>query len=279
MPTPRARYWIATLSARNNVYSPVLVDGIDYIKGQLERGDSGYLHWQFVVYTARRITVAQLKRLLPRDVHVEPTRSRAAVDYVWKDDTCADMESRFELGSMPMRRNSPNDWAAIRSNAISDSLESIPDDVFVRYYGNLRRIAADNAGLVWRHDISVSLYWGDPGTGKTRRAFEEAGDSFYVKCGANKWWDGYKGETNVIIDDFSGLIRSDYLKTWLDRYPCRIEFKGGSAPLKATRFWITSNHSIESWYDNTVDQQAIKRRISTVIHFSASNPWTAVGTA
>ena len=149
MPTPQARYWIATLSAANNVFTPTLADGITFLKGQLERADGGYLHWQFVVYCHKQQSLGQLKRLFPRDIHLEPTRSAAALDYVFKDDTCADIESRFELGQLPMRRNNPTDWDAVRANAAAGNLDVIPSDVYVRYYGNLKRIAVDSAQLTY----------------------------------------------------------------------------------------------------------------------------------
>jgi hypothetical protein len=272
MPTPQARYWLATLDASKNVFTPRLCDGVDYLKGQLELGSTGYLHWQFIVYTSRRCSLAQLKRLFPRDIHLEPTRSAAAADYVFKDDTCADTTSRFELGAIPMRRNSPTDWDAVRRDAALGNLTNVPSDIYVRYYQNLKRIASDAAELTWRNDINCVLFWGDPGTGKTRRAFEEAtanDQKVYIKTGTTKWWDGYRGETNVIIDDFSGLIRVDYIKTWLDRYPCRVEVKGGTAVLKATNFWVTSNLAVDQWYPRDVDCRAVKRRFSSITHFTA----------
>lgn len=272
MPTIKSRYWIATVSARNNVYVPTLVDGITAIRGQLELGNNGLLHWQLAIYTNARLTFAQLKRLLPNGVHLEAARDgRAVFDYVHKDDTCVDPDFRFDLGTLPMLRNSDVDWNAVRDNARGGNMDAIPADILVRYYGNLKRLRVDAMVLPWRHEIQCYLYHGAPRTGKTRRAFDEAGESVYVKVSTTKWWDGYKGETNVIIDDFAGLIRAEYIKTWLDRYPCSVEVKGGAVPLCATRIWITSNHPVDQWYDRAVDCEAIKLRFTNIVHFSEIN--------
>jgi hypothetical protein len=276
MPTVKARYWIATLNASRNVFTPTLSDGVEYLKGQLELGSSGYLHWQFLVYTSGRLTLGQVKRLFPRDTHFEPTRSAAANEYVWKDDTCADIETRFELGRLPMHRNSSTDWNAVRDNARAGRYDDIPADILVRYYGNIKRLRVDSMVCPTRPTIECYLYWGEPGTGKTRRAFAEAGDNAYIKTPTTKWWDGYRGEENVIIDDFSGLIRAEYIKTWLDRYRCSVEIKGGAVPLCATKFWITSNHSIEKWYDNDIDQRAVRRRFTNIVHFSSDHPFIPI---
>lgn len=50
---------------------------------------------------------------------------------------------------------------------------------------------------------------------------------------------------------------------WLDRYPVRVEVKGSSRPLVATKFWITSNVEPRKWYPDldleTID--ALMRRL------------------
>lgn len=120
------------------------------------------------------------------------------------------------------------------------------------------------------------MFWGPTGTGKTHRAWAEAGDSCYIKTSSNKWWDGYRGETNVIIDEFDGQIGITHLLRWLDKYPCRVEIKGGSLPLRASKFWITSNKPIELWYDEkgaTIEQiAALRRRCEIYLINTPYNP-------
>lgn len=55
-----------------------------------------------------------------------------------------------------------------------------------------------------RPDIEVKCYWGVSGSGKTHTAVEELGEDYYDKIAMNKWWDGYKQEKNVLIDEFRG---------------------------------------------------------------------------
>lgn len=89
----------------------------------------------------------------------------------------------------------------------------------------------------------------------------------YIKNPRTKWWDGYQGEANVIIDEFRGSIDVSYLLRWLDRYPCSVEKKGGSLPLRATNFWITSNLDPMMWFLD-IDEQtrlAFMRRLTNII--------------
>jgi len=43
-----------------------------------------------------------------------------------------------------------------------------------------------------------------------------------------KWWDGYDKHESIVIDDFrASNIEFNHLLKLLDRYPMRIETKGG----------------------------------------------------
>lgn len=143
------------------------------------------------------------------------------------------------------------------------------------YTGNLLKVQCLLYPPPERPDIQAKVFWGPSGVGKTRRAWEEAKalGPVYIKTGTHKWWDGYRGEKFVIIDEFDGMIRLTNLLTWLDRYPCRVEYKGGSSPLLATHFWVTSNLPLEEWFpDAKPDQVAALRRRVKVTHMLATLP-------
>lgn len=152
--------------------------------------------------------------------------------------------------------------------AISGELDAIPADIFVRYYSGLQKIAADNQRPV-PMERQCTVLWGRTGTGKSRRAWEEAGFDAYTKDPRTKWWDGYRNQENVVIDEFRGVIDVSHLLRWLDRYPVNVEVKGSSRPLKANKFWITSNLDPRSWYPELDPEtlEALLRRLN-IIHFN-----------
>lgn len=111
---------------------------------------------------------------------------------------------------------------------------------------------------------------GDPGCGKTWFVKEEFKSSLYEKP-MNKWWDGYKGEDFVLIDDFDrqGTCLGHYLKIWADRYfGWKAETKGGTIQPNFIRLIITSNYTPEElWGGPTGDDQlvaAITRRFKVI---------------
>lgn len=264
-----SRFFILTIPLDKWSPPDALPDGLVYLKGQPERGEGGFDHWQLVVATQRKSRCSALKAFFPREAHVEVTRSAAANDYVWKDDTCLDPGRRFELGRLPMARNNAKDWDAIWESAKRGRFEDIPADVRVRSYNTLKHIAKDNMAPLGM-EREVWVFWGDTGTGKSRRAWDEAGLDAFPKEPTTKFWDGYRGQENVVIDEFRGVIEISHLLRWLDRYPVSVEAKHGAVEFRARRLWITSNLSPADWYPNADEETkaALRRRFKGVVHFA-----------
>jgi len=260
-------YWLLTIPHAN--FTPFLPPDVAYVRGQLERGaDTGFLHWQLLVVYSRKCRLAAVKKTFGNGIHAELSRSNAADAYVWKDDTRVD-GTQFELGQRAIRRNAPTDWLQVRNSAVLGRLDSIPDDIYVRCYNQLRRIESDHLQAVG-HERRVRVYWGATGTGKSRRAWDEASFGAFPKDPRSKFWDGYRGQEHVVIDEFRGGIDIAHLLRWLDRYPVIVEVKGASTVLSATNIWITSNLDPRLWYPD-LDQEtigALIRRME-ITHFAA----------
>jgi len=135
-------------------------------------------------------------------------------------------------------------------------------------FRSLRAIASDHYRPIGI-EKTVNVFFGRTGTGKSRRAWEEAGVLAYPKDPRSKWWDGYKGEEAVVIDEFRGTLDVSHLLRWLDRYPVRVECKGSSVPLQATKIWITSNLAPGDWYPelDVQTKEALLRRFNNIVEF------------
>lgn len=261
----QARFWLLTIPHAD--FLPYLPTNVDYIRGQLERGHiNEYLHWQICVHFSRKLRLRGVKSIFGDSCHAEPSRSEAARDYVWKEDTRID-GTQFELGKLPFRRGVSEDWEAIRNNAKRGRLDDIPPDVYCRLYGNFKRIAVDHMEPIGV-ERTITVYWGRTGTGKSRRAWEEAGLDAFPKDPRTKFWDGYRNHKHVVMDEFRGGIDIAHLLRWFDRYPVVVEVKGSSVVLGATNIWITSNIDPRNWYpDLDAETLAALLRRLNITHF------------
>ena len=104
--------------------------------------------------------------------------------------------------------------------------------------------------------------WGLAGTGKTRFCIENHPDH-YVKDGT-MWWDGYKQQEAIIIDDFDNQIPYRTLLRMLDRYVYQGQVKGGYVQIDSPYIYITCEFPPEHyWFGNELAQ--VKRRLTSVL--------------
>lgn len=257
------RYWLLTIPAAD--WEPTeLPQGCIYAKGQKEIGaNTNYEHWQVLAIFKRGVRLAAVKRAFGQRCHAEPSRSVAAETYVWKQDTRVE-GTQFELGQTPFKRNSKTDWDAAKSLAKAGRIDDVPADVFIKYYNTLKTIARDYMGEVADLGSTAGIWiHGPPGVGKSHFAREQYPGAFLKP--QNKWWDGYQGEKNVILDDFDCKQLGHLLKIWADKYSFIAESKGHSMKIRPANFIITSNYRIDEIF--TDDQNlcdAIKRRFYVI---------------
>ena len=130
----------------------------------------------------------------------------------------------------------------------------------VRNYRGLANLQALNTQPYEHPTVRGIYYWGPPGTGKSHTARSLCPESLCIKA-QSKWWDGYAGESHVLLDDLDGNFLGHHLKIWADKCACTGEIKGGVVTLCHTTFIITSNYSINHlWKDDPVMAAAIKHR-------------------
>ena len=150
-------------------------------------------------------------------------------------------------------------------------LSAVADDMSITWVKHHRGLIELAGRISVRRDFVPEVFWfyGPTGTGKSREAAAQAPEAFY-KMGGNKWWDGYDNHEAVIIDDYRrDLCTFSELLRMLDRYPYRLEVKGGSCEFVARRIYITTPKSPEGTWEGRSDEDIaqLTRRITRVTHF------------
>lgn len=245
----------------------------------------GYMQWN----TSYKLSYLK-KHWCTQKCHFEPAGGSPAtnIEYCSKDASRVPDTETVEWGTRPSQ-GSRTDIQALQVMVMEQrpfrEIAETHFHAFLRFNRGIR-----DAMTLFRQERSepcfTIVYWGPPGTGKTRRAAHEAGpDAYWLpapnQSGGAVWWDGYEGQTVVIIDEFYGWIPLNFMNRLCDRYPMRVQTKGGNVPFLATRIYITSNVHPNEWWPRTFAKSgnlgAMDRRLTgdsgAIEHMPGPDVW------
>lgn len=244
-----------------------------YLVFQRERGANGTPHLQGFGYSDRLLSLEQWREVISVRAHIERTRGSPDSNrrYCTKEDTREGGTEPYEFGDIP-RQGARSDLSAVFESIQNGSsekgvLETYPAE-YIKYSTGIKRACLLTQG---RRNWQTEVFWfyGSTGTGKSRAAFELAPGAYW-KPGSSKWWDGYDGEADVIIDDYRrDLCTFSELLRLFDRYPHVVECKGGSRQFVARRIFVTTPRCPrETWAGRTEeDLNQLMRRITEIRMF------------
>jgi len=300
---PPMKYWVFTLNNPSEDDEPPNVwPDVEYVIWQHEKGENNTEHLQgYVVYVGKK-RLQWLKNNCSQRAHWEPRNGTHEQAKAY----CSKVESRMtgphEYGpwtygddsGVPTKKGERTDlkrvFDLLSTGSSEQDIMTNPDlfPVWARYYRAIERFELMSQPR--RSWITFTqVYWGVSGCGKTRRAHYEAslkadgtvGEPYYVlrkPQGNAVYWDGYKGEKHIIIDEFYGWVPRTQMQVLCDRYPAIIDTKGGARNFLATKIWITSNEPPEQWWSR-IGLGAMERRLTgehgAVEHMT--QPWAPPG--
>jgi hypothetical protein len=144
---------------------------------------------------------------------------------------------------------------------------------YIRSYNGIANLLAKIAPRR-NEKPEVVVFYGLPGSGKTRSAYEYArslySDDDIYKYDTiherSEWWQQYENQKCIILDEMDGTKFSwSRLLSILDRYELQVGSKFGSASFAAQHILITSNLPPKAWYEQHVNDEfrleALLRRI------------------
>lgn len=275
-PPPRFTHVIMNKPVRNFVFTLNNPDGpitwwedVRYAIYQRERGANGTEHFQGYVELSKAVRFNAIKAKIPR-AHIEQRRGSRdqAREYCKKLDSRVSEPIEYgnwEAGGSGARNDLASAIDLIKSGGTFRDLAEQSPEVFVKYYRGLQQLRyTTQPERSWSCALYIII--GPPGCGKSklcRASFPNA----YWKPPTCKWWDGYDGHSDVIIDDFYGGLQWSVLLNVCDRYPCAVETKGGMVNMLARRVAITSNACYKTWYayGEQMKLYALERRITLLI--------------
>jgi len=247
---------------------------------QLEQGDKETPHYQGVIYLKKQQRGAFLKKF-NKKVHWEGLISEdGGHKYCMKDDRIA---GPWEFGTKP-NPGQRTDYDALYKLAKSgvspaDAAEKMPS-TWMKAHRAYDRVQSFNAPKV--KDIEIFVLFGDSGAGKSWNAWNIAQQSggttwtFPLKFNKDLWFDGYNGQDNVVVEEFSGQMYLETFKQLCDKRlqiqpPSYTPIKGGYCWFNPKRIFFTSNKHPNDWYDwdkhGLENRTAFLRRFDWVAEF------------
>lgn len=252
------------------------LDDNDSVKAatfQQEEGEQDHTpHYQGYVELTKRVRLSTLKNMLGSAIHFERRRGSAqqAIDYCQKDDTRIDGPwtiGEFTIAT-PGQRTDLDDAVDTLLTGGTHAVAHDHPKSWVRYHRGFQSLLYARISRE-REPPTVKLYIGSTEVGKSRAAWEYDPD-LHSQPGESPWFDGYCGQSTLLLDDFAGAASKATLThtlRLLDRYPVRLEVKGSFTWLKATTIIITTNIHPYNWYDwerRHKQYAALARRIHEV---------------
>lgn len=235
-----------------------------YMVYQLEEGLNGTRHIQGYIEFNQALRFSTVKRLISPRIHLERrrgTRDQARA-YCMKAETR--IEGPFEFGTwVSGGQGRRTDLHELREEIIKGTSEAnLWDSYFGTMVRNYRAIDRyRNIKSVPRNTPAmVHVLYGPTGTGKSKWCYDTFPGAYWKS--QDQWWDEYDKQETVIFDEYYGWIKFSLLLRICDRYPLRLERKGGFINFDSKNLLFTSNVKPEEWYKNIQNFDAFVRRVN-----------------
>lgn len=259
-------------------------EAIQYICGQMEIApETGRKHFQGYIQMSKQKRMSWMKNHIDAQAHWEAQNARdnnLARDYCKKEETKAPGHEFIEYGEFRTTkgRGTRTDLEELKEKIKSgldhkSLIEEMPNE-YARYVKFVDRCMSIYKPLPHPEGVVLKLYYGAPGTGKTRKAYEDYPDIYCTPISNGALWlDGYDKESEALLDDFSGSLSKWSLTETLrllDRYPVLAPIKGGFAWWVPKIIIVTTNVHPFKWYKwkgRENQYHALHRRFSEVLYF------------
>lgn len=225
-------------------------------------------HLQFFIYFKSAKTLSAAMKWLKKNLGFTrpikickgtPEQNRrycGAEDYEDEDGKKKEAnDDFFECGECP-QKGARKDLSELKDAILAG--ETTVDDIAcerpmaVHQYGRtLDRIEDIRMRSVQRTEMTKGLWlWGPTGTGKSHRAAQCEGSQYWW-TNDNGWWDGYKQQDVVILNDFRGNIAYSELLQMVDKWPYAVRRRGREPmPFTSKLVVVTSSLHPKDVYKN-----------------------------
>lgn len=273
----RSRAWCFTINNPKEQDVKACAEVVcNYIVTGNEVGDSGTPHIQGYIEFKDAKSLTSVRKTLGGSAHLETRKGtpQQAADYCKKDGNFTERGKMSEQG----KRNDLEEIASlVKTGGVQAVIDEKPE-AFIKYGKNIERLSEL---LMKPRKVKpyVVWLWGKTGTGKTRIATADNTADYYIWNSSSKWWNGYKQQKRIVIDDYTWDGTENgfrYLLRLLDRYSIQVETKGGMVHINSPEIYITSEFPPQQLFEQGNQLDQVVRRIDRLENLAMediSNPY------
>jgi len=264
---------------------------VAYMAFQHEVGKKGTPHFQIYMYMKKPVRITALHKICPGlAVKVKYAKStpEQCRNYCMKAETRT--EGPWEIGTCPItekgtagqgrRKDLEEVHAAIKTGASYAQILDLNPSAGITYHGGIK--AAIRAQPPPKKlPPKVTWLWGETGTGKSYRAYNENDIDIMEVCLSNpdkaRTFEQYTGQARFIFDDYSPdqLSHGD-IKRYLDKYPIMVKTMYDTRHFTPSEIYVTCSYPpSQYWSGNKLAE--IERRCTEGVH-ELKEIWVAPGT-
>ena len=241
----------------------------DYIIIGLEVGELNTPHLQGYIYKKSKMTFNGLKKKLPK-CHIEEAKGSPQQNKTY----CSKDKKFFETGECPSQ-GKRSDLDEVKNTLVSQktSVEEIIMENPMTYhlYGRtLEKIEDIMNRKKFRTTMTTcTWYYGKTDTGKSHKAYENFNPETHYNWKDDKgWWEGYKQQDIVIINEFRGEIPYRNLLKLIDKHPYEVIRRNREPiPFTSKHIIITSSLPPQEIFHNLAENDSLEqlfRRIQII---------------
>ncbi len=221
------------------------------------------------------------------NAHIEKREfsRKSCVDYIRKTGNHKDKQSTqiseiYEYGKLSFggKRNDLTDMVDMYSNGYEPSeIFSAYPNQYARYHNFVSSMALQKKAQKYKRtcrDVEVWYIYGPSRTGKTSYVYNKHGfENVYSATSYDhgKWFDDYKNQDVLLLDEYRSNFDIASLLKYLDRYPLTIQCRYSNKTACFTKVYIVSNIPLCKQYENAnlgkETLQAFYNRIKYIIHY------------
>lgn len=256
----RVRNWCFTLNnySQDDIEKVKAWESTYVVIGKEKAPSTGTPHLQGYISFPNARTLIGVKKLHAQ-MHWEEAKGNAQqnFDYCSKD---GDFEEIGERPKAPNNKGGTNALGRLKEDIfagrkVADIIVNEPN-MYHQFGRTLNAIEDEVMVLKRRSEMTNGIWvWGPTGVGKSHFAFNfDTPENTYVHAIDSDWWDNYRQQKVVVINEFRGEIKFSRLLELCDKWPTYVRRRGRAPlPFISETIIITSCSPPEEIFKNIED--------------------------